>query len=42
MDDQIHVGDTYRVVTALMAVTVPRKPCGAPSGRLLDRGYRGA
>jgi hypothetical protein len=24
MDNQIHVGDTYRVGTALMAVTIPR------------------
>lgn len=39
-DDQIHVGDIYRVVPGLMTVTVPRKPLGAPSGRLLDRCYR--
>lgn len=27
MDDRINVGDTYRVGTVLVAITIPRKPC---------------
>jgi MOSC domain-containing protein YiiM len=34
MDDLIHVGDTYRIGTALVAITIPRKPCFKLNARL--------
>jgi len=34
MDNQVHVGDTYRVGTALVAITIPRKPCFKLNARL--------
>ena len=33
-DDRIHVGDIYRVGTALVAITIPRKPCFKLNARL--------
>jgi MOSC domain-containing protein YiiM len=33
-DEHVHVGDTYRVGTALMKVTIPRKPCYKLNARL--------
>jgi MOSC domain-containing protein YiiM len=34
VDDQIYVGDKYRIGTALVAVTIPRKPCFKLNTRL--------
>ena len=34
MDDRVHVGDTYRVGSALVAITIPRKPCFKLNARL--------
>jgi len=34
MDDGVNVGDTYRIGTALVAITIPRKPCFKLNARL--------
>jgi MOSC domain-containing protein YiiM len=34
LDDRVHVGDRYRIGTAVVMVTIPRKPCYKLNARL--------